>query len=371
MMKSKNDNTSEFINLSEIISEMGLSRSAQNIRMPRFLRREGNTNFRVLSDVLDPVSGQLTFSALTKQLNFNSPNHYVKMLVSQDSALLAADSETDKNKLPEEVEAARKKKGSRVELLNKMQAREELLKTYMLLYGQPAQHKLRTQVVEVREGTDSEADFVKMFRKVELARQNVNEGKTRYRNIIENKKKAELKNAMDKAKKEDDNDKKMELVVVLQKFTRGYHARKQTKAFRKKKMEFLGMKVFNDREPRAMNEAVVDLEKRTDFIEERRRQQILEKQRELEREKIMIREELEENEGPEILEEMMEERREFILSYYEMHEGRQLPANEKVFYDRFELKDPRTLEEDAKNKNKKSNAKSRDAGYYSCVRKIS
>lgn len=337
---------------------MGLSRSVIKIRMPRFLRREGNSNFRALSDVFGPNPGQMTFSSLTKQLNFNSPNHYVKMTFKQDPIDPTEAENVEKNLMPGELEEQNKKKGTRIELLNKMHAREELLKTYMLLYGQPIQQKLRTEVVEVKENLDSEAEFVKMFKKVELARQNVNDGKTRYRNIIENKKKAELKNALDKAKKDDENDKKIDFVVVLQKFTRGYHARKETKAFRKKKMEFLGMKVFNDREPQNMNKEEVELQKRTETIQQNRKKEIQEKLKELEREKIMIRDELNENEGPEILEEMKEERREFILSYYEMHNGKQLPPNEKLFYDRFNLKDPRTLEEDAKNKNKKNNNKS-------------
>ena len=55
-----------------------------------------------------------------------------------------------------------------------------------------------------------------------------------------------------------------------------------------------------------------------------------------------------------MMEKMLQERREFILDFFEMNEGKQLPKNEKVFYDRFELKDIKNLEENAK-KNKKKN----------------
>ena len=72
----------------------------------------------------------------------------------------------------------------------------------------------------------------------------------------------------------------------------------------------------------------------------------------------IIRDELKENEGPEMTENMLQERREFILEFYEMHEGKQLPRNEKVFYERFDLKNIKNLEEDAK-KMKKNKKKSR------------
>ena len=118
-------------------------------------------------------------------------------------------------------------------------------------------------------------------------------------------------------------------------------------------MQFLGLSIFNEHQPKEKNKDQFETIQKVREIEEKRRIGIQKKLKEMMDQRSIIKEELKENEGPEMMDKMLQERREFILGFFEMHEGKQLPKSEKIFYERFELKDIKNLEENAKKKKKK------------------
>lgn len=381
---------------------MGLSLEDTHIPFPRFLRREGDFNFRVLRDILDPASGEMTFKDFERCVKFNRPNHVVKVSTSMregpEAKPQTVKKETegpkenlqmsemnsqveDKGKSNAEDQEIKEQDNSKMNepviteaplvlkqevfqeeerdiLVNKMEARQKFLEKNILIYGDAKPPRERQEEILVSNELDVEKHFVELFLKIEMGRQTITDGRNRERILRENKRKAQ-KTINKKVGHDDEMDsKKVEAAIQLQKFVRGFQARKRTREFRRKKMQFLGLSIFNEHQPADQNEEMHKLKKLVEKIENKRKQGILEKRDEMMEQRKIIRDELKENEGPEMTENMLQERREFILEFYEMHEGKQLPRNEKVFYERFDLKNIKTLEEDAK-KMKKNKKKSR------------
>jgi hypothetical protein len=387
------------------VGNLGISLEDTQIKFPRFLRREGDFNFRVLNDILDPANSEMTFKDFERCVNFNLPNHVVKVSTSrkkevpttsqiknneEESKILQASemgvmnqSENPASVIPEEktlsVKNDGKNESTMIEgikneteptyvvqeevfqeeetdiIVNKMDARQKFLEKNILIYGDAKPTNLMKNEILVSEEINIETHFIELFTKIEMGRQTIMDGRNRERIMRENKRKA-MKTINKKMGHDDEMDsKKVEAAIQLQKFVRGFQARKQTKEYRRKKMKFLGLSIFNEHLPKDQNLETHKFMELVKSIEEKRKKGIQEKLNEMMEQRKIIKEELKENEGPEMMENMLQERREFILDFYEMHEGKQLPKNEKVFYERFDLKNIKTLEEDAKKMKKNKN----------------
>ena len=355
-----------------MLEDLGESLDSIKIQLPRFLRREGNMNFRVLNEIFEPVKGELTTQDFQKCLGFNSLNHLVSISPKKDDKENQENSEYQKNteekkqdmkinsigEISESLKINPKEsEDNKTRIISKMVAREALLEKMVLLYGDAKKQIGFQEEYEIKKDSNPEEEFANLFKKIELGRQSVLEGRNKERILKENKKKAEAKTQVKKTSNEDDLEpQKLEATIQIQKLFLGYRDKLKVKQVRKLRMEFLGLNVFNGKEPMNGNISLNKLNEHVNRIGEDRKEKIEEKIEELFSQKKKIREELIENEGPEIMEKMLQERRDFILDYFEMHEGKQLPLNEKVFYDRFNLKDPKTLEEEAKQKKKKNNS---------------
>lgn len=364
--------------------------SAQ-LHFPRFLRREGDHNFRILKDVLEPSKAEMTFSDFERCVQFNRPNHVVRVSLlgdthnvsppkknvsleaveKKDQAIEPKDTQASQQKetgsenpnqkqsilvseIQEKAPEARTGGKEREFVVSKMEAREIFLENNILMYGDARQEPRVKNELLISKEVDPEAKFVELFMIIEMGRQSIMDGRNKERILRENQRKAQ-KNINKKIGNDDEMDsKKVEAAIQLQKFIRGFQARKKTRAFRRHKMEFLGLSIFNEHTPQTQNKSRLEIVQQVDKVAEKRKARIVRKLGEMMEQRKLIKEELRVNEGPEIKEKMLEERRNFILDFYEMHEGKQLPKNEKVFYQRFELKDIKNLEENAKKMKKKS-----------------
>jgi hypothetical protein len=384
---------------------MGLNLESTELNFPKFLRREGDFNFRILKDILEPAKSEMTYKDFERCVDFNLPNHIVKVSLLND--IKKEDKPKTINKIKNE-ESEKKTINSKLDdminqeqserrssnqennvknesiflsnndhnpdfapkkeevyqddkerdfLINKMAAREAFLDKNILFYGDAKPIQQMNNEVLISKDIDPEQYFVKLFVKIEMGRQNVMDGRNKERIIRENKRKAMKNNNKKIGNEEEMDSKKVEAAIQLQKFIRGVQARKRTKEFRRKKMKFLGLSIFNEHKPRDQNKEEFELMQLVKEIEQKRKEGINKKLNEIMEQRKIIKEELKENEGPEMMEKMLQERREFILNFFEMNEGKQLPKNEKVFYDRFELKDIKNLEENAKKMKKKNKSK--------------
>ena len=343
---------------------MGLNLASSELHFPRFLKREGDFNFRVLKDVLEKPKNELTMKDFERCVDFNLPNHVVKVSMTtettsdpvkedpkpnQDSQLQSSQA-NDLISVQEVYEQPKQ----RTFLVSKMEARTALLEKKILLYGDAKTQKPQQEEFIINKDVDPEEIFANLFLQMEMGRQWILDGRNKERQMKENKKKTIKVPVKKNGNEEDVDSKKVEAAIYVQKFIRGYRARKKTKDFRRKKMQFLGLSIFNEHQPKEKDKVKFEIRKKVGGIEEKRRRGIQKKLQEMMDQRGIIKEELKENEGPEMMDKMLQERREFILGFFEMHEGKQLPKSEKTFYERFELKDIKNLEENAKKKKKKS-----------------
>ena len=228
----------------------------------------------------------------------------------------------------------------------KMKKREELLENLRKAMNIKIENKEKIVFKYPMEKSVQEAiGFIVNY---ERGRQGIQKGLIKKEQLLEIFRKQQKQKKLTQKKNENGKEEKNETeeaILVIQKFIRGYKAREVVDKIRKEELLFLNIQHNNNK----LNE----LSDKIHGIEKIRKEELMEKQRELREEYEKLRRDMEENEGLEIREREMEKRRQFVIDIFEEKEGKELPPNIKDFYKKDEEKVEKTKEKDKKGKDKK------------------
>jgi len=203
---------------------------------------------------------------------------------------------------------------------------------------------------------------IRILQKNERGRQGIDRGYQaikKHKNDLKKKERdAKLHDEIDMA---GDDNKRVDAVVVIQKYFRGFTSREKVEKIREDELIFLGMKKVKEN-PKDPNSQVYK------YNVTRENRKALQKEFDEEYKQSLddMKDKIKEYEAPDMKEAMLEERRKWIYDFYELNEGNDLPKKVTEFYDKDKVMKPLTPEEEeAKRKEeedkKKEEKKKKDA----------
>ena len=195
-------------------------------------------------------------------------------------------------------------------------------------------------------------EAVSLIVNFERGRQGIQRGLIKKEQLLEIFRKQQKQKKLTQKKNENGKEEKNETeeaILVIQKFIRGFKAREVVDRVRRAEQLFLNMQHNNDK--------LNSLDEKIHGIERTRKDELVEKQRELKEEYFKLKNDMFENEGLEIKEREMEKRRQFVIDVFEAKEGKELPPNIKEYYKQGEEKPEEVPKDNKKAKGKNNKPK--------------
>lgn len=219
---------------------------------------------------------------------------------------------------------------------------EELVKNRNLLVEQLIKEYGNTncEIEEtVYKGPDelTAIQAIKEIVKMERGRQGIEMGLQKKDELLEVFKRQQRQKIIAEKGDKDDFNETDEAIIMIQKYLRGFQAKKIIQRMRKDEEKFFNLRQ-NFEEINGISSVVKNIQ--TDISKEKD----LKLQSYVDRVKY-LKNDILEKEGVDIRLEMLDERRKFIIGYYEEKEGKELPVDEMEFYNRLNKLPPLTQNE--------------------------